>query len=95
MSGTRLKLRVRAGAARDAVLGRHGDAIKLGVTAPPERGRANRAVVALLGEALGVPPSSLEIVSGAGSPDKIVAVPLPAAEIEARLAAVFSKRNPR
>jgi hypothetical protein len=85
--GTLLKLRVKAGARRDALLGAHGGALKLSVTAPAERGRANRAVLGLLGRALGLPPSSLTLLSGQASPDKTLLVPLPPAELRARLRA--------
>lgn len=37
------------------------------VTAPPDAGKANAAVLALLAKALGVPPSALSLVAGAGS----------------------------
>ena len=74
--GTRLRLRVKAGAKRDAILGRHGGALKLSVTAAPERGKANRAVLRLLAAALGIPASELRLVAGAASPDKTVFVPL-------------------
>jgi uncharacterized protein len=83
--GTRLRLRVKAGARASAIVGPHGGALKVTVAAPPERGKANRAVVDLLAEALGLPSSSLEIVQGATSPDKVLWIPLSAAEIEARL----------
>ena len=42
------------------------------VGAPPERGKANEAVLALLAEVLAVPRSSVVLVSGGGSRDKIV-----------------------
>jgi len=42
------------------------------VGAPPERGKANEAVLALLAEILAVPRSSVALVSGGGSRDKIV-----------------------
>jgi len=83
---TRLRLRVSPKAKRNAVAGWHGDALKVSVTAVPERGRANDAVVALLAEALGVAPSSIEVVSGAASKDKVVEVPLTPDEIARRLA---------
>lgn len=44
------------------------------VTAPPEKGRANEAVVALLAERLGIDALSIALVSGHGSPAKVVAV---------------------
>lgn len=84
--GTRLRLRVRPGSRRSALLGAHGGALKLGVTAAPERGRANRAVLDLLGEALGVAPSTLALLSGAASADKVVLVPLSPATVAERLA---------
>ena len=42
------------------------------VSAAPERGRANEAVVDLLAERLGVPRRSLTVVSGQSSRDKVV-----------------------
>jgi uncharacterized protein (TIGR00251 family) len=82
---TRLRLRVRAGASRSAVHGAHGGALKLGVTAAPEKGKANRAVIALLAEALGVPAASVELVSGQTSPDKVVSIGLSAEQVRRRL----------
>jgi uncharacterized protein (TIGR00251 family) len=71
---TRLQLRVSPGANRSAVVGRHGAAWKVRVAAPPADGRANDAVVRLLADTLGVPQCDVEIVSGHGSRDKIVAL---------------------
>lgn len=86
-SGTRLRLRVSPGSARAAVVGRHGEAWKVRVAAPAERGRANEAVLDLLSDALGVPRSRLELVTGWGGRDKIVAVDgLSEDEAEKRLA---------
>lgn len=69
---TRLRLKVSPGAARTELAGRHGDAWKVRVTAAPERGRANDAVVRLLAERLHVPRSSVSVVSGHSSREKIV-----------------------
>jgi uncharacterized protein (TIGR00251 family) len=41
------------GASRDGVVGVHGDAVKVTTAAPPEDGRANRAVARLIAEAFG------------------------------------------
>jgi uncharacterized protein (TIGR00251 family) len=82
-----LRLRVAPGAARAAVVGRHGDAWKLRVAAAPERGKANDAVVSLLAETLSVPQTSVSIVSGTASRDKIVELAgIAPDEIERRLA---------
>lgn len=69
---TRVRLRVAPGAARAGVVGRHGDAWKVRVTAPAEGGRANDAVVRLLAETLALPRSSVTLVSGHSARDKIV-----------------------
>ena len=43
-----VRLHVQPGAGKTAVVGRHGDAVKVRVAAPPEGGRANDAVVVLM-----------------------------------------------
>ena len=68
--GVVLHVHVQPGAGRSAVVGRHGDALKVRVAAPPVEGRANEATEALLAEALGVARSDLELTSGASSRSK-------------------------
>ena len=85
---TSLRLRVVPGATRSRVVGRHGDAWKVSVSASPERGRANDAVVALLAEALRVSRRDLEVTAGRSSRDKVVALDgLTLETAEARLSA--------
>jgi len=71
-STTRLRLRVTPGARSTGIVGRQGDAWKVRVTAAPEHGRANDAVLRLLAEALGVPRDDVTLVSGHGSREKTV-----------------------
>jgi uncharacterized protein len=71
---TRVQVRVSPGATRSAVIGRHGDAWKVRVAAAPDRGKANRAVLDLLAETLGLPRAQIELVAGAGARDKVVAL---------------------
>ena len=91
---TRVLLRVAPGAARAGVVGRHGDAWKVRVTAPPEDGRANDAVLRLLADTLAVPRNAVLLVSGHGSRDKIVELMgLEPLQIEQRLAATATVRR--
>lgn len=69
---TRLRLRVSPGSGRSAVVGRHGDAWKVRVTAAPERGRANEAVLRLLADVLALPRTALTLVSGHGAREKVI-----------------------
>ena len=48
-----------------------GGVLRVRVTAAPEGGEANRAVIALLADALGVAPSRIALVRGAASRDKL------------------------
>lgn len=82
--GTRLRLRVKPGARKTAILGVHGGALKIAVAAAPEKGKANRAVVALLADALGLNASEVTIVAGESSQDKVAEVALDPASVRTR-----------
>jgi len=70
-----IAVHVHAGARRGALEGWRPDgALKLAVTAPPERGRANRAVATLLAGALGVAERRISVVRGWSSRSKRVEV---------------------
>src|SRR5947207_6176918 len=69
-----LRLHVQPGAGRTAVVGRHGDALKVRVAAPPEGGRANAAVITLVATTLGVKEDQVELTSGESSRSKRVKV---------------------
>jgi len=69
-----IRVRVSPGAREDAIVGWQGDALKVRVKAPPERGRANQAVCDLLAELLGVARSAVTVERGHGSRDKVLAV---------------------
>jgi uncharacterized protein (TIGR00251 family) len=81
-----LHVKVVPGASRDRVVGRYGDGIKVQVSAPPEGGRANDAVVALLAGALGIKTQQVAIVKGHTQPRKVVEVAgIDSADVLARL----------
>jgi uncharacterized protein len=74
-SGTAvIRLHVQPGAGRTAVVGRHGDAVKVRVAAPPEGGRANDAVVALIAASFDVKLAQVSLISGQSSRAKRVQI---------------------
>lgn len=84
----RLALKVVPGSSREGIAGWLGDALKLRVRAPAERGRANAAVEALLADALGVSATQVRIVAGHGAARKTVEiVGLSEGEVRERLSA--------
>ena len=68
--GGLLHVRVQPRAPRDEVVGWQGATLRARVSAPPEDGRANHAVAALLAATFGVPRASVALVRGAASRDK-------------------------
>jgi uncharacterized protein (TIGR00251 family) len=74
------------GSSRDRIQGILGDALKVAVAAPPERGKANDAICALLAQALGVPVRNVTVIAGGTSPRKLVrALGITADEVRQRL----------
>ena len=65
-----LKVKVVPGSSRTRIDGWLGDALKVRVTAKPEKGKANDAVVTLLAETLGIRRQDISISSGGTSPRK-------------------------
>lgn len=72
--GVRIHVKAVPGASRDQVAGVLGDRVKVRVSAPPEGGRANKAIVSVLARLLGVKPGAVTIVSGLTSPEKALRV---------------------
>jgi hypothetical protein len=70
--GVILAVKVKPRSRRTGILGVRAGRLLVGVSAPPERGRANDELVAILAAVLGLPRSRLEIVSGHGHRDKAV-----------------------
>ncbi len=80
-----LALKIVPKASRTRIAGWVGGRLKIQVAAPPERGRANDEVVALLAETLGLSRADVRIVAGHRSPQKIAEIDAPLAEVHAKL----------
>jgi uncharacterized protein (TIGR00251 family) len=68
--GCVLPVRAQPGARRAGVQGEQNGALKVAVTAPPEDGRANQALLEVLREVLKLKRSQVELLSGQTSRDK-------------------------
>lgn len=70
--GAILTVHVQPKASRTESVGLYGEALKVRVAAPPVEGAANDELCRFLAEQVGIPPSSVEIRSGAGGRHKRV-----------------------
>lgn len=93
----RLAVRVHPGARRAGLLGWMADgALKLAVIEPPEGGRANRAVVALLADVLEVPTGQLKVKGGSAGRSKWIEVEgLDGDELHRRIEQALENRRER
>jgi hypothetical protein len=87
--GCVLPVRAQPNAKRAGVVGEQNGALKVAVTAPPEDGRANAALVEALRDALGLKRSQVELIAGQTSRDKRFLIRLPAAAVRERLGRVL------
>ena len=87
-AGATFAVKVQPRARKNAITGELGDALKLALTAPPVEGKANDACIEFLSDLLNVPRSSVTIVAGQSSRNKVIRVAgLTPREIEERLRA--------
>jgi uncharacterized protein (TIGR00251 family) len=70
--GVLLKIYVQPRSSKNQITGLYGDAIKIRLTAPPVDGAANSMCVEFLEKCLGLPKSTLEIISGQTSRSKLL-----------------------
>jgi uncharacterized protein len=86
VKGYRFHVHVQPRASKNEIVGKHGDALKVRLTAPPVDSAANDALIALLAEALGVARRDVQIVAGATSRTKLVEVAGVSSELVEQLA---------
>jgi uncharacterized protein len=65
-------VRLTARASRTEIVGLRGAGLAVKVNAPPVQDRANDALRGLIGKAVGIPPSRVQIVRGHKSRDKLL-----------------------
>jgi hypothetical protein len=74
MESILLKVYLQPKSSKNEIVGPYRDGIKIKVTAPPNEGKANEALIRLLGKELGISPSSIEIIKGHHSREKTLKV---------------------
>lgn len=84
-----LAIRVKPGASREAVRGRHegpyGPALVVAVNAPAVDGRATEAALRAVARALGLRPAEVRLKLGATSRDKLLEIADPPADLASRI----------
>ena len=73
-TGLKFNIYVQPRSSRNQIVGLHGDALKVKITAPPVEGAANKMCITVLAKVLNLPKSAIEIVSGQASRTKRVQV---------------------
>ena len=69
-----LTLHIQPGAKKTEFAGRHGDALKIRLAAPPVDGKANEALIKFVAETLKLPKSAVSLKSGQSSRSKVLEV---------------------
>ena len=73
-NGVTFLVKVVPGSSRSAVAGLYGQALKVNLSAPAEKGRANRELIAVLAEVLGRPKTDVTLRRGRRNPRKEIHV---------------------
>ena len=72
--GVYLGVRVQPKASRNAVRVEADGRVRVALTAPPVEGAANKALVAAMAKALGLPPRAVALVRGTQSREKVLRI---------------------
>ncbi len=94
-AGAVLAVLAQPGARRNAILGERAGALRVAVTSPPEKGKANQAIQLLLAEAFACRPGRVSLISGATSRQKrFLLEGIDPADLKDRLAALLPDSEP-
>ena len=69
-----ISIRVYRYAARNKVVGFSNGVLRVRISAPPIKGKANRELISFLSQLLGVSQNSITIIKGHGSQNKIITI---------------------
>jgi len=72
--GIIIPAKIRPNSSKEKVIGEYAEKLKIAVTSPPEKGKANKAIVKTLAKWLNIKTSDIQIISGEKSKDKEIFV---------------------
>lgn len=81
-----LEIYVKPNASRNAIVGRHGDRLKISLTAPPTENQANQELIKFLAKYLAIPKSQINVSKGMQSRNKLITINSPIKNLAALLA---------
>ena len=73
-TGVLVAVKAQPGSRQNRILGQHGGALKVAVTAAPEKGKANKAISTVLANVIGVRKGDVQVVRGATTANKLVKI---------------------
>jgi hypothetical protein len=94
-NGIVVPVRAQPRARQARIIGEHGGSLKVAVTDPPEKGKANQAIIKLLANHLGLKQSQVQLLSGASSRNKrFLLVDQQASDVQMNFAPLAAKSQP-
>jgi uncharacterized protein (TIGR00251 family) len=94
--GTVIVVRAQPGSRKNGVVGAHGGALKIAVSAAPERGKANAAIALVLAETLRCRTGQITLLSGQTAREKrFLITQIAFDELKRRIDAVLEPVQPR
>jgi uncharacterized protein (TIGR00251 family) len=72
--GCLLKCWIQPRSSRNSIVGVHGDALKIALTAPPVDGKANKELIKFLAKYFKLPKSDFQIIAGESSRNKTICI---------------------
>lgn len=85
-NGILINVKVQPGSSKNAIAGVWLESLKIKINAPPEAGKANKALVKFLSQYLEIPTRNITILKGQTIPHKTISiVNLSKTQLEAKL----------
>ena len=72
--GTRIRIKVSPGASKTRIIGPHDRWLKVAVNAPPEKGKANQALINILAKKMNVHKKTIQLLSGQTAQIKVLLI---------------------